>query len=204
MPFDEIIELNSNFNRPNILELEELDIGLSIQSKDYTVIYENQRMRELTGGFNFRKCFERWEHLPDYEGKPCKECTIGVSIVDGKEYSILTEKMSPDGQKILLEVNHVPLLNKDGELEVLIETYKNVTNEEKYLSKNGVKNANYNLGFVKFGNMGGEYVIGDNQLKLDINEEVETFYTRMGIFWFTAIGQGHQWISSLFGPLTKN
>ena len=104
MPLDDIINLNPNYNRPNIKELEELDIGLSIQSKDLTIVYENKRMRELTGGFNFRKCFERWEHLSDYTEKPCKECTIGVSLMDGKEYSILTEKTTLNGQKLLLEV----------------------------------------------------------------------------------------------------
>lgn len=200
MPSDEIIDLNTNFYRPNIEELENLDIGLSIQSKDLTVIYENARMRELTGGFSFRKCFERWEHLQGYDGKPCRECTIAVSIADGKEYSVLTEKITPEGHKLLLEVNHIPLLNRDGTMEVLIETYKDVTNEERYLTPSEPANNKFSLGFVKFGNMGGEYVVGDNQIELDI-DEVEVFYSRMGIFWFTAIGQGHQWISNLFGPL---
>ena len=62
MRSDDFINIDFNFKKPNIPELESLDIGLSIQSKDLTVIYENERMKELTGGYNFKKCFERWEH----------------------------------------------------------------------------------------------------------------------------------------------
>ena len=68
-------QLNIDISEPfikNIAEFDKFDVilnalpfGISVQSKDRYVLYENQKAKELTGSFKLNHCYNRWKHLPD-------------------------------------------------------------------------------------------------------------------------------------------
>ena len=43
--------------------LDKLPFGISVQTKDREIIYENTKVKELVGSFLYRQCYNRWHYL---------------------------------------------------------------------------------------------------------------------------------------------
>ena len=49
--------------------LDNLPFGVSIQTKNRVIIYENKFISSLLGSYYKRYCYDRWNYLPDRENE---------------------------------------------------------------------------------------------------------------------------------------
>ncbi|MHA2169916.1 MAG: hypothetical protein ACXAB7_08490 [Candidatus Kariarchaeaceae archaeon] len=181
--------------------LDYLPFGVSIQNRNFQILYENKKMEELLGRHFGKQCYTRWEHLSTYDQSQCDDCPQKVMKTDKKKHKIFRKTLSKHGEEIFLEITHIPILS-GSTYDRYLEIVEDVTHDEKtksLLMEDVYSMEKIHLGFVKFGNTGGEYIISEelNFLKT----LVSTFFQQLSIYWFTAIGQGELWPSGFYGPL---
>jgi len=181
--------------------LDSLPFGISVQSIDRVLLYENKAMREIFGDNPREYCFSRWKYLDDQGEAPCKFCPGRVSLVDGKQHSVVANVELQNGKKAFLEITHIPIINEEGKIEKFIEIIKDVTEKTDELtflhSQIDFKSMIY-LSIIHFGNLGGEILITE---KLPIVNDLKTFLINEAAYWFTAVGQGNYLNEGLYGPL---
>ncbi|MHA2250299.1 MAG: PAS domain-containing protein [Candidatus Kariarchaeaceae archaeon] len=186
--------------------LDMLPYAISVQSKDRVVLFENKKMIELFGTKQGQLCYTRWNYLLDYEDKPCEACPGHATLIDKEEHSLFRKAITKHNEDIFLEITHIPVLNQEGDLIQYIEIIKDITTREmsrltslEYRSQQLLREE-IKLSVIRFGDLGGELVVSD---ELDLIGEMHPniFFMKMGAYWFTAIGQGHNWSEGLYGPL---
>ena len=111
--------------------LDILPYGISIQTIEYKVLYENKAMTDLVGHYMGKKCFTRWSYLPDYNDAACKDCPLQWSLKDNKVHVIVRKLLDKKGNDLYIEITHIPILNDDSEFTQFIEIVKNVTDNEE-------------------------------------------------------------------------
>jgi signal transduction histidine kinase/ActR/RegA family two-component response regulator len=97
--------------------------GISIQGRDYRVLYQNQVHRSLVGDQVGKVCYEKYANLEAV----CEGCPVARSFEDGGNHVL--EKSVPDGNggTRTIEINSSPLRNSAGEVMAGIEAVRDIT-----------------------------------------------------------------------------
>ncbi len=183
--------------------LDKLPIGISVQSPSRKILYENEAVKELIGSYLHRQCYIRWHYLPGRGDNPCPDCPATVGIQDKIGHKVFRKTTDEKGDDLYLEVEFIPVLDSEGNLEKFIEIIRNVTLQEK--SKilatksideivNGIQ-----ISIVKFGNLGGEIITTD-QLDFEKSENLEEIITKLTVYIFSGVIQGNEKQKGFFGP----
>ena len=100
--------------------------GLSIQDRDFRIIYQNRIHREIKGDCQGRLCHEA------YEGKDtvCDNCPVAMVFGDGKRHSVEKEVVLR-GEPANVELVASPLRDSTGEIVAAIEIARNITSRKK-------------------------------------------------------------------------
>ncbi len=100
--------------------------GISIQDREFRVIYQNAAHRSLMGEQLGRLCYEQ------YAGRSsiCPECPVARSFADGGHHLLERSKAVPGGT-VTLELRSAPLRNARGEVVAGIEAVRDVTERKK-------------------------------------------------------------------------
>lgn len=97
--------------------------GLSIQSREFRVLYQNEEHQRLTGGNHVgRFCYEA------YRGgaQVCEACPVARCIADGQLHTL--EYRNPPGNVAeYLEISVSPLRDAGGEIVAVVELVRDVT-----------------------------------------------------------------------------
>ena len=123
------IENFSDFKNFEVI-LDSLPFGISVQNINRTVLYENQMAKNLTGSFKLRNCFNRWEHLPDEGDHVCKDCPATISLLDKNPHKIFRKTLSKNSEELFLEIQVVPILEKDGSINNYVEILTDISKLE--------------------------------------------------------------------------
>ncbi len=97
--------------------------GISIQDRDFKVMYQNQAHIEISGG---DKRGEYCYHAYDRGDSPCPGCPVEKVFKDGKIHSL--EKEMPGNSEIrFVEIKASPLMDASGTIVAGIELVRDIT-----------------------------------------------------------------------------
>jgi PAS domain S-box-containing protein len=125
-----------NLSRPHKLHaiIEHADItldtilntitdGVTIQDKDYNLIYQNEIIRKTVGNGIGNKCYQVYEGRDDI----CEECPVQLAFEDGKSHVAERRIVLPSGELIFVENIASPIKDADGEITACVEVTRNIT-----------------------------------------------------------------------------
>jgi two-component system cell cycle sensor histidine kinase/response regulator CckA len=100
--------------------------GISIQDRNFRVLYQNKVHKEMVGDHNGELCYEAYER----RNEPCPECPVEASFQDGRVHK--AERSAPTGTDIrYVEITASPVINQKGELFAGIEVVRDITNRKR-------------------------------------------------------------------------
>ncbi|NPD89829.1 MAG: hypothetical protein HGN29_14040 [Asgard group archaeon] len=195
----EVLKKESNFE----WILDELPFGISVQKADRTIIYENQKVREMVGSFLYRQCYNRWHYIPERKNEPCPDCPANIGFSDKQRHNIFRKTISENGDNLFLEIQFIPVLDENEELEKYIEIIRDVklTDKTRILSSKSSDEIleSVQISFVKYGYLGGE-VITTDQLDFAKKDHLNELITKVTVYIFSGVMQGFENQMGLFGP----
>ena len=198
---DTILSQTSEFNLSLESILNSLPFGISVQDKERVILFENEKAKLLTGSFRNKKCYLRWRYLPE-EGKSiCKDCPATISLIDFSPHKVFRRTLNQKYEEIFIEINVIPILEKDGSVNKYIEILHDVTKDEiaRTLTNRPVLDiiSNLEFSFSKYGPTAGEVFLHDVSFLDKPDEYIQklTMFTYIGIFQNKFDREG------LFGPL---
>ncbi|MDH5402034.1 MAG: hypothetical protein OEY49_06050 [Candidatus Heimdallarchaeota archaeon] len=185
------------------LIVNSLPFGVAIQDHKFTTIYENERMISLTQPNINKTCYERWSNSNNFKGKKCTDCPAFLAVEKGEPATVYRKINDGTSSERYLKITHIPIKqnNSPGKfIETIEDVSKDEVNKINLIEYKSKVSQNLKCGLINFGKMGGQMVYSenlDNLIQIDINH----FYEHLSAYWYTAIGQGHNWPLGFFGPL---
>lgn len=100
--------------------------GISIQDRNFKVIYQNEVHRSMAGDQIGKTCYEQYARRDSV----CPECPVAKSFADGGRHSL--EKSNTINGKIRhIEIHSAPLRNATGEIVAGIEAVRDITERKQ-------------------------------------------------------------------------
>jgi diguanylate cyclase (GGDEF)-like protein/PAS domain S-box-containing protein len=120
--------------------LDSLDCGITIQDREYNIIFQNKYMRDIFGHIG-EKCYRIYE----FHEEPCDGCPVELAFHDGVPHDSERRVLMPSGETIIWENTANPLRDIRGNIAGCIEIVRDITrrkqeeqalrvSEEKYRS----------------------------------------------------------------------
>jgi len=147
-----------------------MEDGLTIQDKDYNIIYQNELLRKLFGDHLGEKCHRV------YEGKDelCDGCPVEKAFKDGKSHTSERKVVMPSGVVSFWENTANLIRDASGEVVSCLEVTRNITERKKAEEALELRNAYLQQ---LFDNSPEAIVLLDNEDRiLNANRGFETLY----------------------------
>ncbi len=103
-----------------------MDFGLSIYDKDYNIIYQNDILKDIFGGFG-KKCFSVYEGRK----KIFKECPVKNVFKDGNTHTSIRKVTMPSGEVRYWDNTATPIRNAQGNIVACLEIARDITKRKK-------------------------------------------------------------------------
>jgi len=101
--------------------------GISIQDRDFRVLYQNQRHKDIVGGDRVGEfCYRAYQH----RDRVCPGCHVAMSFQDGKVHRAEQKRSTKQGT-IHCETIASPLLDRSGNVIAGIEMVRDITGRMK-------------------------------------------------------------------------
>lgn len=111
--------------------METMDVGLTIQDREYNITYQNSFMQKqfdgLDGSKLGRKCYEVYEQQP----KVCDGCPVEKAFRDGQPHSAERTTPAPGGGVFYWDNTAHPIRNTAGEITSCFEVARNITERKR-------------------------------------------------------------------------
>jgi len=105
-----------------------MEYDLTIQDKDYNVIYQNEPSRASSGGDRVgEKCYRTYEG----RDKICDGCPVEKAFKDGKSHTWERKVAKPSGEVIFWENTANPVRDASGEIVSCLEVGRNITERKR-------------------------------------------------------------------------
>jgi PAS domain S-box-containing protein len=107
--------------------VDAMEYGLTIQDRDYNIIYEGTLQRTIFGDHLGEKCYRI------YEGKEkvCEGCPVEQAFKDGKSHTAERRTVTPSGEVIFWENTASPIRDASGEVVSCLEVARNITERKQ-------------------------------------------------------------------------
>ncbi len=96
--------------------------GISIQDRDFRVLYQNEVHRAMVGDQIGKRCYEKYAGLDSV----CPGCPVALSFRDGGRHVLEKSRVSAAGTSYI-EISSAALRNAKGEIVAGIEAVREVT-----------------------------------------------------------------------------
>lgn len=100
--------------------------GISIQSREYKVLFQNEIHKKLAGDHIGEYCYEAYEK----NDSVCEGCPVEKAFDDGKIHTAERKIAMGDGIKYF-EITASPIRDADGEIMQVIEDVRDITERKK-------------------------------------------------------------------------
>jgi PAS domain S-box-containing protein len=104
-----------------------MDDGLTIQDKDYNIIYLNEPLRKNYGDCVGEKCYRVYEG----RDKPCAGCPVKKAFKDGNSHTAERRVVLPSGEVAFGEVIASPIRDAEGKIVSCLEIVRNITERKR-------------------------------------------------------------------------
>ncbi|HEY55611.1 MAG TPA: PAS domain S-box protein [Dehalococcoidia bacterium] len=105
-----------------------LEYGLTIQDKDYNIIYQNERSRISSGGDRLgEKCYRVY----GFRDKICPGCPVKQAFKDGKSHTVERQQVKPSGEVKFWENTASPIRDAKGNIVSCLEVTRNITGRKR-------------------------------------------------------------------------
>jgi len=105
--------------------------GLTIQDRDFNIIYQNEPAKLIYGGDHVgEKCYRIYENRDTV----CEGCPVKLAFKDGKSHTSERKSKSASGETIFWEITANPIRDAEGKVVSCIEIGKDIT-ERKRMEK---------------------------------------------------------------------
>ena len=120
------MDINSLFDFKKYIEVFDiLGDAVSIQGKDYKVIYQNEAHIDLIGKHTGEYCYKAFEKR-DHR---CKECPVAKTFEDGNRYK--EERKAPvDNGHVHVEIASSPIKDSKGNIIAAVEMVRDITSRQ--------------------------------------------------------------------------
>jgi PAS domain S-box-containing protein len=105
-----------------------IEYTLTIQDRDYNIIYQNELSRIASGGDHLgEKCYRAYEH----RDKVCHGCPVEKAFKDGKSHTAERQTVLPSGEVAFWENTASPIRGARGEIISCLELARDITERKK-------------------------------------------------------------------------
>jgi PAS domain S-box-containing protein len=105
-----------------------LEYTLTIQDRDYNVIYQNELSRMPSGGDHLgEKCYRAYENREEV----CDGCPLEEAFKDGKSHTAERRRVSPSGEVTFWENTASPIRDAAGEIVSCLEVARDITERKR-------------------------------------------------------------------------
>lgn len=101
--------------------------GISIQDRNFRVVYQNAVHRELVGDQLGKLCYEKYAQRDSV----CPGCPVAATFADGGRHVLLKSAPDGNGGTRHIEIRSSPLKNAAGEIVAGIEAVRDITVRKK-------------------------------------------------------------------------
>lgn len=102
--------------------LESIQDGISIQDREFRVLYQNQRFIEMVGVHTGEYCYRAYKR----KEAVCRECPLEATFLDSQPHaSVMT--INGKGGRLHIEVLCSPLRDEHGEVVAAVECVRDIT-----------------------------------------------------------------------------
>jgi PAS domain S-box-containing protein len=102
--------------------LEVIGDGISIQARNFKIIYENKIHRDEFGDHVGEYCYKVYAKRK----RLCKDCPVGLVFKDGRSH-IVTKEVPTNGKTRYVEITASPLKDEEGNILAGIEVVRDIT-----------------------------------------------------------------------------
>jgi two-component system NtrC family sensor kinase len=107
--------------------VDAIEYGITIQDRDYNIIYQNELLEELFGDRLGEKCYRVYEGREEL----CDGCPVKKAFKDGKSYTSEREVVMPSGEVNFWENTANPIRDANGNIVSCLEITRNITERKK-------------------------------------------------------------------------
>ncbi|MDD2900187.1 MAG: diguanylate cyclase [Desulfuromonadaceae bacterium] len=100
--------------------------GMSVQGRDFKIIYQNQRMKDLYGDCTGTICYIAYEQ----NNANCNGCPVSACFIDGEVHRA-ERSVYIDGTKHIVENTAAPVLDKNGIIIAAVEVTRDITERKE-------------------------------------------------------------------------
>ena len=104
-----------------------MEDGLTIQDKDYNVVYQNEPARVAFGDHVGEKCYRAYEGREEL----CDGCPVKKAFKDGKSHSSERKAVLPSGEVVFWETMANPIRDAEGKIVSCLEIGRDITERKK-------------------------------------------------------------------------
>ncbi len=107
--------------------IDALEYGLTIQDRDYNILYQNGPLKTFFGDHLGEKCYRVYEG----KDKVCNGCPVEKAFRDGKSHSIERRVINRSGEVEFREYMANPVRDARGKIVSCLEIVRNVTERKQ-------------------------------------------------------------------------
>jgi PAS domain S-box-containing protein len=107
--------------------IDAMEDGLTIQDRDYNIIYQNDMLKGILGDHVGEKCYRAYAH----KNKVCNNCPVAKAFRDGKSHTVEKEVTLPSGKVVFWEPTANPIRDAKGKIVSCLEVIRDITEHKK-------------------------------------------------------------------------
>jgi PAS domain S-box-containing protein len=108
--------------------IDAMDYTLTIQDKDFNIIYQNESSKLASGGDHIgEKCYRVYEGRDEI----CDGCPVKKAFKDGKSHTAERQSIGPSGEVVFWENTASPIRDAQGEIVSCLELTRDITEHKK-------------------------------------------------------------------------
>jgi PAS domain S-box-containing protein len=111
-------------NRSNAI-IAAIGDGITIQDRDFRIIYQNQIHKATYGDHVGKLCYEAYQHRKAV----CDACIMAQTFLDGEIHRAMRSRPAEPGRPRHIEVTSSPLRDETGEIVAGIEVVRDITEQ---------------------------------------------------------------------------
>lgn len=110
---------------PNQEIIEAIGYAVSLQDKNFKIIYQNKLAKNIIGNHTGEFCYQAFEHNDGV----CDKCPLALSFKDGKIHTV--ERRNPYKKELVVEITSSVIKDSKGEIIAGMELVRKITRRKK-------------------------------------------------------------------------